>query len=101
MAVPSDSLAAGDGFGDRPPPPCLANSTAEAQTDITLLVIHRTDFLAAVLGSPESAATANAVIATRTQPRTLLRQQPPRKVRHQIASRNHDVRMWLRDDRRL
>ena len=66
-------LSAGDGFGEIA---LLRNvprtATIKAQTDATLLVIHRADFLAAILGSPESTTTANSLIAARTEPSNAL-----------------------------
>jgi MFS family permease len=65
--LPLRRLSAGDGFGEiallRNVP---RSATVEAETQTSLLVIHRSDFLAAVLGTPESSTAANTIAFTYT-----------------------------------
>jgi MFS family permease len=57
-------LTVGDFFGEIALVRDVARTaTVEAQTDATLLAVHRLDFLSAILGTLESAATAEEIVS--------------------------------------
>jgi MFS family permease len=67
-------LTAGDFFGEIALLRDVARTaTVEARSDATLLVVHRLDFLSAILGTLESATSAEEIVSRRIDPVPVLR----------------------------